>query len=179
MNHISDFFQGWFWAAITGVVTLLSATVPAVLYLSRKLKPVRASIGLPAPRTQTLKRGCRDIFTATAVNVSTLIVYFILVSGIWAVVSIAAPAQIRAQINTFEGTIVDFIGLMCSGCALLVIELTIYLLITVYSVFLSLRRGYEYGVFAVLIGMNVVAFPLSVFRFFLATKNSPGHSCPR
>ena len=79
-----EFFTGAVWAAVTGVVTLISAVVPLVLFFARRIEDLRIAESVIYPVPPPL--GCRGILIALVINFGVVVSYFALGGGIMLVI---------------------------------------------------------------------------------------------
>jgi len=170
---IEEFFTGPVWAAITGFVTLLSAVVPLTLFLARRIENLRIAESVVYPVPPPL--GCRGTFTALAINFCLVISYLALSAGFFLVIFAISEDLFAIGFIPAWDLYPDFRSFLTSTlaqCGIICLQVTLGLVLLGYSSILALRRGYEFGIYATLIGINILTSPSWIAGFFIQSKYS-------
>lgn len=174
MGDTEQFFLSAWWEAITGVVGLLAAIVPAVIFVAGKLselkgEPQRTSI-FSSPKVSphrspegAAKIGCLRLFIGTTLPIGVFFFYAFFSSGLYlALIAVNDFLYERnsSYLKMFWGGDFDFGRTFIATCGLLAVFYLALAVLIVYSTVVALQRSPEDSVFVLLVGLPLLEIPV-------------------
>lgn len=160
-----SFFQGSVWAALTGTVTLLSAIIPVIAAMSKKIESGPMGAARANARSSIdSKIGCGGILKFSLLNSAIFVIYSCLMCCILVLSMMAVKALGTSYWNVIKEQYSSLESFAKVGVASCCASLAWYILVggcVLHASVVSIRRGFEFGIFTMVIGLNITIIPLA------------------